>query len=84
MATNKQNELVEEEKKKQEAEIRMLQAQIKPHFLYNALDNIRSDTDRLQFYIAQRQFSLRFPRKRTDLLRLPDLQKAAFLCYDAK
>lgn len=33
--------VVEEEKKKQEAEMKMLQAQIKPHFLYNALDNIR-------------------------------------------
>lgn len=33
--------VVEEERKKQEAEMKMLQAQIKPHFLYNALDNIR-------------------------------------------
>lgn len=34
-------QVVEEEKKKKEAEMQVMQAQIKPHFLYNALDNIR-------------------------------------------
>lgn len=35
------NQIIEDEKEKREAELRVLQAQINPHFLYNTLDTLQ-------------------------------------------
>ena len=43
-------ERVEHEKNKKEAELRALQAQINPHFLYNTLDNMRMQCEADEYY----------------------------------